>query len=114
MNGTAKPNTLFNALKRNFDRIILDCSPFGLIADAYDVLMQCDFVVVSMRRDYSTKNQVIDIQEFFDHKNLPNYGVVVMDCYRNESMRNLPKKNKYFKNKPRGLNDILAFLSSRI
>ena len=114
IDGSTKANTLFNALKRNFDKILVDSSPFGLIAESYQTLTECDFVVVATRRGVSTKNEIEDVIEFFDHKNLPSYGVVVMDCYRNESLRNLPKNNSYFKNKPRGLKDLFSFLGSRI
>ncbi|GAA4912132.1 GumC family protein [Mucilaginibacter defluvii] len=78
--------TLFEQLKRQFDHVIIDSPPVGLIADAYNLSMFADRTLYLIRYNYTLKEQVKIIQEIRTRKELRNMMLVLNDG-RKENMQ---------------------------
>lgn len=82
-----KVGQLFNEVKKQFDYIIIDCSPVGLVTDALLLSRYTDMVLYVVRQRYTYKKQINLIQGlendrkfkkvdviFNDVKPIPGYG----------------------------------------
>lgn len=82
-----KVNTLFTEIRNQFDYVIVDCSPVGLVTDALLLSRYADIVLYVVRQRYTFKKQINMIQAlandrkfkkldiiFNDVKALPGYG----------------------------------------
>jgi tyrosine-protein kinase Etk/Wzc len=70
---------LMEYLKANFDIIIVDSAPVGLVGDSFALAEYCDLTLFMVRQRYSHKRQLAFIEELNKNKKLPNLGVLVND-----------------------------------
>jgi capsular exopolysaccharide synthesis family protein len=77
---------LFKNLKANYDYIVLDSSPAGLVGDAFALDKFSDATVFIVRQRYSIKKQLDFISELKETGKFKNLVIVVNDI--NESVRN--------------------------
>ena len=64
-------------LKKNFDYVILDTAPVGMVTDTLLIGRVADLSVYVCRADYTRKNEYTLINEFIDGNKLPNLCTVI-------------------------------------
>jgi capsular exopolysaccharide synthesis family protein len=76
---TQKIAELFKWLKQEFDAIVIDTAPVGLVSDAFTLGQYADSTIYVIRQRYTFKKQLSFIQELYAQKKLPKMGVLVND-----------------------------------
>ncbi|MEY8687205.1 GumC family protein [Bacteroides sp. AN502(2024)] len=64
-------------LKKNFDYIILDTAPVGMVTDTLLIARVADLSVYVCRADYTHKAEFTLINELSENKKLPNPGIAI-------------------------------------
>jgi tyrosine-protein kinase Etk/Wzc len=70
---------LFAWLKNNFDVVILDTAPVGMVSDAMTLGKFADTTLYIVRQGYTYKKQVSLIDEFYTENRLPKISIVIND-----------------------------------
>lgn len=70
---------LFQWLKENFDVVILDTAPVGMVSDAMTLGKFADATLYIVRQGYTYKKQVSLIDEFYEQNRLPKISIVIND-----------------------------------
>jgi tyrosine-protein kinase Etk/Wzc len=70
---------LFAYLKQNFDTIIIDTAPVGMVSDAMTLSKFADCTLYIVRQGHTFKKQVIMIDEFYTESRLPKISIVIND-----------------------------------
>ena len=68
---------LINSLKEEYDYIILDTPPIGLVSDALELLKYVDSTVYVVRQGYSQKGMLKMINEKYRKKEISNISIVL-------------------------------------
>jgi Mrp family chromosome partitioning ATPase len=76
--------TLFDYLKANFDYIILDTAPIGVVSDAITLGSWADFTLFVIRHNYSLRSSVTLINELNEENKLPNVTIVINGIQNNK------------------------------
>jgi capsular exopolysaccharide synthesis family protein len=76
---TPKIGELFKWLKQNFDAIVIDTAPVGLVSDAFTLGQYADSVIYVVRQRYTYKKQISFIDDLYKEKKLPGLGLLVND-----------------------------------
>ncbi len=74
-----KMEELFTYLKANFDFIIMDSAPVGLVGDAFLLAKYATVELFIVRQRATHKRQLDFIQEIFQEQKLPHLSLVVND-----------------------------------
>lgn len=74
-----KMEELFGYLKNNFDVIIVDTAPVGMVSDALTLGKFADCTLYIARQGYTFKKQVILIDELYQQAKLPKLSIVIND-----------------------------------
>lgn len=74
-----KLNELMEEVKRNFDVVILDTAPVGLVGDAYVLTKYADCTLFIVRQDYTLRNQIFAIDDIYKQKRLPTVSILLND-----------------------------------
>lgn len=74
-----KLKELFEYARRNFDVVIVDTAPVGLVSDAIILGEQADCTLYILRQNYTFKKQVGLIDELYRHKKLPRLSLLLND-----------------------------------
>jgi len=75
----SKMGELFTYLRANFDIIIIDSAPVGLVSDAKILSRFVDATLYVVRQRYTVKKQLGYIDDLYKNKALPNMGLIVND-----------------------------------
>jgi tyrosine-protein kinase Etk/Wzc len=75
----AKMDELFTYLRANFDIIIIDSAPVGLVSDSKILAKYADATLYVVRQRYTVKKQLSFINDLYEGKVLPNMGIIVND-----------------------------------
>lgn len=78
-----KIGELFSYLKANFDIVIIDSAPMGLVSDAKVLSRFADAIVFIVRQRYTPKKQVEFINELYVKKTFSNMSLLVNDVKLN-------------------------------
>lgn len=70
---------LFEYAKKEFDVIVIDTAPVGLVSDAITLGQYADATIYIVRHDYTQKRQIQLIEELYSSKKLPSLSVVIND-----------------------------------
>jgi capsular exopolysaccharide synthesis family protein len=70
---------LFQELKRNFESIIIDTAPVGLVSDALTLSQFADACMYVVRHNYTFKKQLYLIDELYINKKLPHLSIIIND-----------------------------------
>jgi len=70
---------MFDWLKANFDVIIVDTAPVGMVSDAMTLGKFADTTLYIVRQGYTYKKQVSLIDEFYHENRLPKISIVIND-----------------------------------
>lgn len=74
-----KVTEMFDWLKKNFEVVIIDTAPVGMVSDAMTLARFADCTLYIVRQGYTFKKQMILIDEMYKDKKLPKISVVVND-----------------------------------
>ena len=80
-----KMETLMNDLKRDFDYIIIDCAPVGLVSDALLLEKFADITFYVVRQNYTYKSQLNIVNDLRNNKKVKNLYVLVNDTKQQEA-----------------------------
>lgn len=70
---------LINSLKEEYDYIILDTPPIGLVSDALELVKYADSTVYLVRQGYSQKGMLKIINEKYRKQEISNISIVLND-----------------------------------
>ncbi|MFZ2432569.1 MAG: polysaccharide biosynthesis tyrosine autokinase [Lutibacter sp.] len=70
---------LINSLKENYDYVILDTPPIGLVSDAVELLKYADSTLYIVRQNYSQKGMLKMINEKYVKEEISNISIVLND-----------------------------------
>ena len=70
---------MFAWLKENFDVILVDTAPVGMVSDAMTLGKFADTTLYIVRQGYTYKKQVSLIDEFYHENRLPRISIVIND-----------------------------------
>ncbi len=76
---TPKINELFVWLKENFDAIVIDTAPVGLVSDSFTLSQYADATIYVIRQRYTYKRQIEIIEDLYHQKKLPQMGLIIND-----------------------------------
>ena len=68
---------IFNYLKEDYDYLILDTAPVGLVTDTYQIAKYADVSVMICRSDYTPKANVAMLNTISNEKKMPNMCIVL-------------------------------------
>jgi len=70
---------LMEEVKKNFDVVIMDTAPVGLVGDAYSLAKFAHCTLFIVRQGYTIRNQVFAIDELYQSKRLPSVTILLND-----------------------------------
>lgn len=70
---------LFAWLRANFDVVVIDTAPVGMVSDAMTLGEFADATLYIVRQGYTYKKQVALIDEFYRENKLPKISIVIND-----------------------------------
>ncbi|HLF44995.1 MAG TPA: polysaccharide biosynthesis tyrosine autokinase, partial [Chitinophagaceae bacterium] len=70
---------LFIWLKENFDVIIMDTAPVGMVSDAMTLGKFADSTLYIVRQGRTYKKQIVLIDEFYEEQRLPKISIILND-----------------------------------
>ena len=68
---------LFQAIGRDYDYIVVDTAPVGLVADVYNINAYALSTIFLLRSDYTLKRILPEIQELYSSKKFNNLSIVL-------------------------------------
>src|SRR5690606_5972377 len=74
-----KITDLFGWLKNNFDVVIIDTAPIGMVSDAMTLAQFADNSLYIVRQEYTFKKQIGLIDEIYHEKRLPKLSLILND-----------------------------------
>ncbi|MEN9525993.1 MAG: hypothetical protein RLZZ256_1377, partial [Bacteroidota bacterium] len=72
-------NELFDYAKANFDVVVIDTAPVGMVSDGFTLGKFADCTIYMMRQNYSFKKQLALIDDYYLQKRLPQMSIVLND-----------------------------------
>jgi capsular exopolysaccharide synthesis family protein len=94
---TERLDRLFESLKANYDYIIIDSPPSGMVSDSFILGEFSDMVLYIIRSEKTLKKQLDFIRETIDNNSFNNVALVLNDLKRNDSY-GFDYKSYYSKN----------------
>ena len=76
---TQKMRDLLDEFKKDFDFIVIDTPPIGLVTDAIYLMNQSDAVVYAARQNYTPKNAINTLNDFMEKSQIKNVSLVLND-----------------------------------
>lgn len=70
---------MIDTFKSDYDFIVLDTPPVGLVADAFDLMKYADASLYVARYDYTYRGLLHGISEKYDEGEVKNIGIVLND-----------------------------------
>jgi capsular exopolysaccharide synthesis family protein len=70
---------MFEWLKANFDVILIDTAPVGMVSDAMTLGKFADTTLYIVRQGYTYKKQISLIDEFYHENRLPRISIIIND-----------------------------------
>jgi tyrosine-protein kinase Etk/Wzc len=69
--------TLFDYLRQNFDEVLIDTPPIGLVTDAQLLARVADATIYLVRQGVTYKQQVKNVEELFRNGKMPKLNVIL-------------------------------------
>lgn len=76
---------LIQELKQQFDYVIIDSTPAGLVADATLMIKYASFILLVCRNNYTRKDVFTDVLNLFQTNNISNFDIVFNDLNLKQS-----------------------------
>ena len=74
-----KLSDLFDYLRKEFDMVIVDTAPIGMVSDAMSLSKFVDTSLYVVRQNYTYKKQITQIDEFYHSGKLPRISILMND-----------------------------------
>ncbi|HSU28962.1 MAG TPA: polysaccharide biosynthesis tyrosine autokinase, partial [Chitinophagaceae bacterium] len=74
-----KVEELFAWLRKNYDMILVDTAPVGMVSDAMTLSKFADSTMYLVRQGHTFKKQVVLIDEFYRENKLPKVSIIIND-----------------------------------
>jgi capsular exopolysaccharide synthesis family protein len=74
-----KVEEMFAWLKENFDVVLVDTAPVGMVSDAMTLSKFADSTLYLVRQGHTFKKQVALIDEFYKENKLPKVSIIIND-----------------------------------
>ncbi len=74
-----KVSEMFVYLKANFDVIIIDTAPVGMVSDAMTLSKFADCTLYLVRQGHTHKKQISMVDEFYREQRLPKLSIIIND-----------------------------------
>lgn len=74
-----KVEELFAWVKKEFEVVIVDTAPVGMVSDAQTLSKFCDSTLYMVRQGHTFKKQITLIDEFYTQHKLPKVAIVIND-----------------------------------
>jgi tyrosine-protein kinase Etk/Wzc len=74
-----KVTEMFDWLRNNFEVIIVDTAPVGMVSDAMTLGKFADCTLYLVRQGHTFKKQITLIDEFYKEKKLPRVSIIIND-----------------------------------
>jgi tyrosine-protein kinase Etk/Wzc len=74
-----KINELFSWLRENFDTVVMDTAPVGMVSDAMTLSKFADATLYIVRQGHTFKKQIGMIDEFYTQGKLPRIAIILND-----------------------------------
>ena len=74
-----KTDELFEWLQQNFDFVLIDTAPVGMVSDAMTLAKYAQSSIYLVRQGHTFKKQIALIDELYNEKKLPKISIVVND-----------------------------------
>lgn len=74
-----KVEEMFDWLRNNFDVVLVDTAPVGMVSDAMTLSKFADATLYLVRQGHTFKKQVALIDEFYQGQKLPKLSIVIND-----------------------------------
>ena len=74
-----KVTELFQWLRQEFDVVIIDTAPVGMVSDAMTLGKFADCTLYLVRQGYTYKKQIALIDDLYESKKLPSVSIVIND-----------------------------------
>lgn len=74
-----KVTEMFNWLRQNYDVIIIDTAPVGMVSDAMTLGKFADCTLYIVRQGHTFKKQLILIDELYRQKKIPKVSIIIND-----------------------------------
>ena len=68
---------LLKELKAQFDYILIDTPPIGIISDALEIVNDCDVCIYVIRENYTLRRHVQDLNHLLTHRKLQNLAILL-------------------------------------
>ena len=75
----SRVNDLFDFLRQNFDVIVIDTAPVGMVSDAMTLGKFANCTLYIVRQGHTYKKQIALIDEFYREGKLPKVSIVIND-----------------------------------
>jgi capsular exopolysaccharide synthesis family protein len=74
-----KFNDLFDFLRKNFDTVIMDTAPVGMVSDAMTLGKFADCTLYIVRQGHTYRKQIDQVDDFYTNNKLPRLSIVLND-----------------------------------
>jgi tyrosine-protein kinase Etk/Wzc len=74
-----KLDEMFEWLQKNFDVVLVDTAPVGMVSDAMTLSKYADCTLYLVRQGHTFKKQVALIDEFYTENKLPKVSIIIND-----------------------------------
>ncbi|RYZ27942.1 MAG: polysaccharide biosynthesis tyrosine autokinase [Chitinophagaceae bacterium] len=74
-----KLDELFSYLKENFDVVIMDTAPVGMVSDALTLSKYADCTLYIVRQGHTYKKQISLVDDYYREQKLPKLSIVIND-----------------------------------
>ncbi|MGC6428627.1 MAG: polysaccharide biosynthesis tyrosine autokinase [Flavobacteriales bacterium] len=74
-----KMDKLINEVKNNYNFIVIDTPPIGLVTDAQILMNKSDINLILIRQDYTAKSMVVNIEDIINKSNINNVSFILND-----------------------------------
>ena len=75
----SKCQELFKQLRKDYEVVVIDTAPIGLVSDAITLGQQADASLYVLRHNYTQKRQMKMVEELYQSKKLPRLSLVIND-----------------------------------
>ena len=79
--GSPRAQNLFERLRQDFDIILLDTPPMGIVTDGYLLARHADSLVFLTRQNYTIKDIFVHTIRQMNDEGVKNIGILVNDIY---------------------------------
>jgi capsular exopolysaccharide synthesis family protein len=70
---------LIKHLRANYDYIIIDSPPMGIVSDPLIIARYTDLNILVIRQNYTPKEKLVDLDQMYQEEKIKNVGIILND-----------------------------------